>query len=209
MAKQLGSYHEAFAQPTLWSVKGDKAALDPARSHAIYAPPKPTMFATFARSRLLSTGRWLRSGTLCAALLLARVLTHHTRTWSADPCATSPPPHRGHGWRWGSRAVTRQRHDAHRTKAGNSGAGLDNLFERLEPRQLLSQRCKEEDAELSPLPFGFRDGEIRLPCGADSTHSPQHLLHLLRLLRRHALRSHHLSSFDRLPSWSGAGRWAA
>lgn len=86
---------------------------------------------------------------------------------------------------------------------------MDDLFERLEPRQLLSQRRREEDAELSPLPFGFRDGEIRLPCGADSTHSPQHLLRLQRLLRRHTLRSHHLCSFDRLPSWSGAGRWAA
>jgi hypothetical protein len=69
-AKQWGTYHEALARPTPWCANGDKAALDTARSHAIYAPPKPTMFATFARfvgsamsarSRLLSTGTWLRS----------------------------------------------------------------------------------------------------------------------------------------------------
>lgn len=68
------------------------------------------------------------------------------------------------------------------------------LFERREPRQLLSQRSKEEDFELAPLmQLGFRDGEFRLPTGAVSTRS------LEMLLRRHTLPVRHLASFDGLP----------
>jgi NTE family protein len=68
------------------------------------------------------------------------------------------------------------------------------LFERREPRQLLSQRRKEEDFELAPLmQLGFRDGEFRLPTGAVSTRS------LEMLLRRHTLPVRHLASFDGLP----------
>jgi hypothetical protein len=99
--------------------------------------------------------------------------------------------------------VACQRHDAHRTEAGNSGGGLGDLFEQLEPCQLLSQRCKAENFELSPVPLGFRDGEVHLPRGVDSTHSP------LRLLRRLMQSSRYPNSFDRLPSWSGTRRWAA
>ncbi len=70
-----------------------------------------------------------------------------------------------------------------------------DLFERREPRQLLSQRRKEEDFELSPvLQVGFRDGEFRLPTGAVSTRS------LEMLLRRYTLPTRHLASFDGLPT---------
>ncbi|MDP2419597.1 MAG: patatin-like phospholipase family protein, partial [Hydrogenophaga sp.] len=70
-----------------------------------------------------------------------------------------------------------------------------DLFERREPRQLLSQRRKEEDFELSPvLQLGFRDGEFRLPSGAMSTRS------LEVLLRRYTLSTRHLATFDGLPT---------
>lgn len=70
-----------------------------------------------------------------------------------------------------------------------------DLFERREPRQLLSQRRKDEDFELSPvLELGFRDGEFRLPTGAVSTRS------LEMLLRRYTLPTRQLSSFDQLPT---------
>ena len=70
-----------------------------------------------------------------------------------------------------------------------------DLFDRREPRQLLSQRRKEEDFELSPvLQLGFRDGEFRLPSGAVSTRS------LEVLLRRYTLSTRHLATFDGLPT---------
>ncbi len=88
-----------------------------------------------------------------------------------------------------------------------SGMGADDLereilavdwgdvFERREPRQLLSQRRKEEDFELSPvLQLGFRDGEFRLPTGAVSTRS------LEMLLRRYTLSTRLLATFDGLPT---------
>ncbi len=69
------------------------------------------------------------------------------------------------------------------------------LFERREPRQLLSQRRKGEDFELSPvLELGFRDGEFRLPTGAVSTRS------LEMLLRRFTLPTRRLANFDQLPT---------
>ncbi len=69
------------------------------------------------------------------------------------------------------------------------------LFNRSEPRQLLSQRRKEEDFELSPvLQLGFRNGEFRLPTGAVSSRS------LEVLLRRYTLSTRHLESFDQLPT---------
>jgi NTE family protein len=69
------------------------------------------------------------------------------------------------------------------------------LFDRREPRQLLSQRRKEEDFELSPvLALGFRDGQFLLPSGAVSTRS------LEMLLRRYTLSTRHLASFDGLPT---------
>lgn len=70
-----------------------------------------------------------------------------------------------------------------------------DLFDRREPRQLLSQRRKEEDFELSPvLMLGFRDGAFVLPTGAVSTRS------LEMLLRRYTLSTRHLASFDGLPT---------
>ena len=70
-----------------------------------------------------------------------------------------------------------------------------NVFERREPRQLLSQRRKDEDFELSPLlQLGFRDGEFRLPTGAVSTRE------LEMLLRRYTLPTRHLQNFDELPT---------
>lgn len=70
-----------------------------------------------------------------------------------------------------------------------------DVFERREPRQLLSQRRKEEDFELSPvLQLGFRNGEFRLPTGAVSTR----LLEML--LRRYTLPTRHLATFDGLPT---------
>ena len=69
------------------------------------------------------------------------------------------------------------------------------LFNSREPRQLLSQRRKEEDFELSPvLQLGFRNGEFRLPTGAVSSRS------LEVLLRRYTLSTRHLESFDQLPT---------
>ncbi|MDP2264699.1 MAG: patatin-like phospholipase family protein [Hydrogenophaga sp.] len=69
------------------------------------------------------------------------------------------------------------------------------LFERRAPRQLLSQRRKDEDFEVSPvLQLGFRDGEFRLPTGAVSTRS------LEMLLRRYTLGTRHLATFDGLPT---------
>ncbi|WP_137920194.1 patatin-like phospholipase family protein [Hydrogenophaga sp. 2FB] len=70
-----------------------------------------------------------------------------------------------------------------------------DLFDRREPRQLLSQRRKEEDFELSPvLMLGFRDGAFVLPTGAVSTRS------LEMLLRRYTLSTRHLATFDGLPT---------
>lgn len=70
-----------------------------------------------------------------------------------------------------------------------------DLFDRREPRQLLSQRRKEEDFELSPvLMLGFRDGNFVLPTGAVSTRS------LEMLLRRYTLSTRHLATFDGLPT---------
>ena len=70
-----------------------------------------------------------------------------------------------------------------------------DLFDRREPRQLLSQRRKEEDFELSPvLMLGFRDGAFVLPTGAVSTRS------LEMLLRRYTLSTRHLANFDGLPT---------
>lgn len=69
------------------------------------------------------------------------------------------------------------------------------LFESREPRQLLSQRRKEEDFLLSPvLRLGFRDGEFRLPTGAVSTRA------LETMLRRYTLPARHLATFDGLPT---------
>ncbi len=68
------------------------------------------------------------------------------------------------------------------------------LFEWREPRQMLSQRRKEEDFELSPmLQLGFRDGDFRLPTGAVPSRS------LEMLLRRYTLPMRHLPDFDHLP----------
>jgi NTE family protein len=70
-----------------------------------------------------------------------------------------------------------------------------DLFNSREPRQLLSQRRKEQDFELSPvLQLGFRDGEFRLPTGAVSSRS------LEMLLRRYTLSTRHLDSFNQLPT---------
>jgi NTE family protein len=70
-----------------------------------------------------------------------------------------------------------------------------DLFDRREPRQLLSQRRKEEDFELSPvLMLGFSNGAFVLPTGAVSTRS------LEMLLRRYTLSTRHLASFDGLPT---------
>ncbi len=69
------------------------------------------------------------------------------------------------------------------------------LFNTREPRQLLSQRRKEEDFDFSPvLQLGFKDGEFRLPTGAVSSRS------LEMLLRRYTLGARHLPSFDQLPT---------
>ncbi len=71
----------------------------------------------------------------------------------------------------------------------------DGLFSSRQPRQLLSQRRKDEDFELSPvLSLGFRDGEFRLPTGAVSSRS------LEVLLRRYTLSTRHLETFDQLPT---------
>lgn len=69
------------------------------------------------------------------------------------------------------------------------------LFDSREPRQMLSQRRKEEDFLLSPvLRLGFRDGEFRLPSGAVSTRA------LETMLRRYTLPARHLATFDGLPT---------
>lgn len=69
------------------------------------------------------------------------------------------------------------------------------LFNTREPRQLLSQRRKEEDFEFSPvLQLGFKDGEFRLPTGAVSSRS------LEMLLRRYTLGTRALPHFDALPT---------
>ena len=69
------------------------------------------------------------------------------------------------------------------------------LFDSREPRQMLSQRRKEEDFLFSPvLRLGFRDGEFRLPTGAVSTRA------LETMLRRYTLPARHLASFDGLPT---------
>jgi NTE family protein len=71
----------------------------------------------------------------------------------------------------------------------------DGLFSTRQPRQMLTQRRKEEDFELSPvLLLGFRDGEFHLPTGAVSSRS------LEMLLRRYTLPTRHLPSFDGLPT---------
>ncbi len=70
-----------------------------------------------------------------------------------------------------------------------------DLFDRREPRQLLSQRRKEEDFEFAPmLQMGFRNGEFRLPSGAVSSRS------LEMLLRRYTLTTRHLATFNGLPT---------
>ncbi|WP_342129293.1 patatin-like phospholipase family protein [Hydrogenophaga sp. OTU3427] len=69
------------------------------------------------------------------------------------------------------------------------------IFNTREPRQMLSQRRKEEDFEFSPvLQLGFRDGEFRLPTGAVSSRS------LEMLLRRYTLGTRQLRDFDALPT---------
>jgi NTE family protein len=71
----------------------------------------------------------------------------------------------------------------------------DSVFNTRTPRQLLSQRRKEEDFEFSPvLQLGFRDGEFRLPTGAVSSRS------LEMLLRRYTLGTRRLANFDALPT---------
>ncbi len=75
------------------------------------------------------------------------------------------------------------------------GVDWNGLFSTRQPRQILSQRRKEEDFELSPvLLLGFRDGEFHLPTGAVSSRS------LEMLLRRYTLPTRHLPSFDGLPT---------
>jgi NTE family protein len=75
------------------------------------------------------------------------------------------------------------------------GVDWNGLFSTRQPRQMLSQRRKEEDFELSPvLLLGFRNGEFRLPTGAVSSRS------LEMLLRRYTLPTRHLPSFDGLPT---------
>jgi NTE family protein len=88
--------------------------------------------------------------------------------------------------------------------SGMSPAELENellavdwsgLFNGESPRDVRTQRQKEEDFAFSPvLQLGFRDGEFRLPTGAVSTRS------LEALLRRYTLRTRRLASFDGLPT---------
>jgi NTE family protein len=62
-------------------------------------------------------------------------------------------------------------------------------------RQLLSQRRKEEDFEISPvIEIGMRDGELRAPLGALSGRG------LETLLRRYTLPVRQVRSFDALPT---------
>ena len=91
------------------------------------------------------------------------------------------------------------------------GVDWGDLFDRREPRQLLSQRRKEEDFEFAPmLQMGFRDGEFRLPSGAVSSRS------LEMLLRRYTLTTRHLRHASTAcprrfapspPTWRPARRW--
>jgi NTE family protein len=70
----------------------------------------------------------------------------------------------------------------------------DAVFANRVDRQLLSQRRKEEDFEISPLiEFGMRDGELRAPLGALSGRG------LETLLRRYTLPVRSVRDFDRLP----------
>ena len=70
----------------------------------------------------------------------------------------------------------------------------DAVFASRVDRQLLSQRRKEEDFEISPvLEIGMRDGELRAPLGALSGRG------LETLLRRYTLPVREVSNFDKLP----------
>lgn len=70
----------------------------------------------------------------------------------------------------------------------------DAVFASRVDRQLLSQRRKEEDFEISPvLEFGMRDGELRAPLGALSGRG------LETLLRRYTLPVRDVRNFDTLP----------
>ncbi|WP_298835401.1 patatin-like phospholipase family protein [uncultured Piscinibacter sp.] len=70
----------------------------------------------------------------------------------------------------------------------------DTVFASRVDRQLLSQRRKEEDFEISPvLEFGMRDGELRAPLGALSGRG------LETLLRRYTLPVREVRNFDALP----------
>ncbi len=69
----------------------------------------------------------------------------------------------------------------------------DAVFASRVDRQLLSQRRKEEDFEISPvLEFGMRNGEVRVPLGALSGRG------LEGLLRRYTLPSRLVRDFDSL-----------
>jgi len=68
------------------------------------------------------------------------------------------------------------------------------LFASRVDRQLLSQRRKEEDFDISPvLEIGMRDGELRAPLGALSGRG------LETLLRRYTLPVREVRHFDALP----------
>jgi NTE family protein len=70
----------------------------------------------------------------------------------------------------------------------------DAVFAGRVDRQLLSQRRKEEDFEISPiLEIGMRDGELRAPLGALSGRG------LESLLRRYTLPVRDVRQFDALP----------
>lgn len=70
----------------------------------------------------------------------------------------------------------------------------DAVFASRVDRQLLSQRRKEEDFEISPLiEIGMRDGELRAPLGALSGRG------LETLLRRYTLPVRDVRRFDALP----------
>lgn len=70
----------------------------------------------------------------------------------------------------------------------------DAVFAARVDRQLLSQRRKEEDFEVSPiLEIGMRDGELRAPLGALSGRG------LESLLRRYTLPAREVRQFDALP----------
>lgn len=70
----------------------------------------------------------------------------------------------------------------------------DAVFASRVDRQLLSQRRKEEDFEISPvIEIGMRDGELRAPLGALSGRG------LETLLRRYTLPVREVRNFDKLP----------